>query len=358
MQPSVAPASLSPRAVEREFRALLRAGAQLRCVGSARREPLRLLRQGYTPKYRIDLFGTRYYLSNIRQNPLLRFFVAYVVQGNHRPERTQIHPRIFYKDISLIWRSGSHLVRNDQEMWVGKGAVRTVEEGDWEHVETIESTTDLPFEMQTALEELSRKLSVVRRDEEVLAMVLRNAPRGRIAPYEDFLAPRRQAQARPGGRIHGGRPVARFTRRGDPGSLRFVAGYEPDFARGILEVSHSNSASYGGTLSRYRILSCNARIQYLFFAAPRHVWIIPPQALTRAVSSYGVRMVDVQVDDDMCLPGYEYHYLDDPDDPDSLYSQIPEGYAGDPNPSDPDRADASAWNDAMPVVQEFRQRVL
>ena len=92
---------------------------------------------------------------------------------------------------------------------------------------------------------------------------------------------------------------------------------------------------YGGRLERYRILSANRRIQYLFFSGPLQVWIIPPQATTTVLSSFGVRTVDVVVDDDLCCPGYEYHFLDDTVDPPEFYSQIPEGYAGDGRPPRP-----------------------
>ena len=80
----------------------------------------------------------------------------------------------------------------------------------------------------------------------------------------------------------------------------------------MLEVAHSTSTLYGGRLRRFRILSRNRRIQYLFMAAPRQVWIVPPQATSAELSSYGVRTVDVTVDEDLCVPGYEYHQGDGP----------------------------------------------
>ena len=43
------------------------------------------------------------------------------------------------------------------------------------------------------------------------------------------------------------------------------------------------SKLYGGRLRRFRILSSNQRIQYLFIAGPRVVWIIPPQATTTEI---------------------------------------------------------------------------
>jgi hypothetical protein len=44
-------------------------------------------------------------------------------------------------------------------IWIGKGAVRTtlLDDGD-EYMHTAEATTDLPLEMQTALEDLGRKV--------------------------------------------------------------------------------------------------------------------------------------------------------------------------------------------------------
>ena len=76
------------------------------------------------------------------------------------------------------------------------------------------------------------------------------------------------------------------------------------------------------------------------------------------LSSYGVRTVDALVDDELCIPAYEYHFEEHPGEPDSLHSQIPPGFAGDPNPFDPDRADASPWIDRLPLVREFRKKVL
>ena len=135
---------------------------------------------------------------------------------------------------------------------------------------------------------------------------------------------------------------------------------ERDQPSSSMKYEHATSSSvlYGGTLERYRIVSTNREIQYLFFAGPLQVWIIPPQATTRELSTFGVRVVDVLIDDEACVPGYEYHFMDDSVDPPVLYSQIPEGFAGPAGPHDPDRADASRWLDAMPIVQAFRRGVL
>ncbi|RMH51122.1 MAG: hypothetical protein D6685_17550, partial [Bacteroidetes bacterium] len=87
-------------------------------------------------------------------------------------------------------------------------------------------------------------------------------------------------------------------------------------------------------------------------------WIVPPQATTTELSSYGVRTVDVHADDDLFIPGYEYHYLDDAQEPPTLFTQIPEGYAGAPCEHDEMKADASPWLDALPVIREFRRAVI
>ncbi len=48
--------------------------------------------------------------------------------------------------------------------------------------------------------------------------------------------------------------------------------------------------------------------------------------------------------------------MDDSVQPPRPYSQIPEGYAGAAHENDPSRADASAWLDQLPVIQEFRRK--
>ena len=190
--------------------------------------------------------------------------------------------------------------------------------------------------------------------------MLREGPSRRIEPYADFVAPRRRAAALY--RVHRGRSVARFSRAGDPGSLRFARGFEPDFAHGILEETSSASRFYGGALRKLRIQSRNREIQYTFVASPTHAWINPPQTLTTELSTYGVRTHDVVADEDLFIPGYEYHEAGGDDGDADAHglpdSQIPAGFAGDPHPLDPHRADASAWIEALPVIREFRAKVL
>ncbi len=349
--PSVRPARMTPGQVEREFRRRIREGAEIRVAGAARRAPLSLLARGYTPKHRIDLFDTSYYLTSVLENEEIRFFVGYLVQA---PEPRRIYPRIFYKDLSLVWRSASHHVRSGSEHWIGKGDVRVVAVRGEQYVVSAEATTDLPLEVQTGFEQLARRTQL-RRDERAVGLVLRRAPPQRIEAYRDFCEPRRRARSDRRNLVNGGRPVARFLHRHDPDSLRFAPGHAPDFRKGILEVSTSSSRLYGGRLRRFRILSRNREIQYLFMAGPRHVWIVPPQALTTELSSYGVRTVDVLADDDLFVPGYEYHFGDGLEEPAGWLAQIPEGFAGASNPLDPSRADASAWLERLPVIREFRR---
>lgn len=355
--PSASPADMTPRQVEREFRGLLEGGMSIRPAGTAKRAPRRLLSRGYAPRYRIDLFDTVYYLGAARQNADIRFFVSYVVQGDARGRRTA-WPHIFYKDLSLIWRSATHFVRSENENWIGKGELREFVQGGQRMEGSVESTTDLPLEIQSALEEACRRTKRIPTDEVALGLVLRRGPDDRLDPYRDFLQPRRRARRNLRNLIHGGRPVACFVRPNDPASLRFVKGFEPDFGRGVLEVGESTSRLYGGALERYRILSKNRRIQYLFMAGPHQVWVIPPQATTTELMSYGVRTIDVHVDEDLCIPGYEYHYLDETEDPPEFVSQIPEGFAGPQSEIDAYRADASPWLERLPVVREFRRKVL
>jgi hypothetical protein len=353
---SAEPLPRTPAAVRREFRALLASGARVLPAGAARRAPRALLRR-YPPQHRIDLFETRYYVSGLRQNPDIRFFVAYVVQSA-QGRRVRVFPRIFYKDVSLVWRSASHFVRSARDNWIGKGEVgRFIVAG--EEIEAaIEATTDLPLEIQTALETLCRSAKRIPADDAAIALVLRRGPDGRLDPYRDFTGPRQRARADRRNLAHGGRPIARFARANDPTSLVFARGFEPDFARGVLERSESTSTLYHGRVRRFRILSRNRRVQFFFFAGPRQVWLAPPQATTTELSSYGVRTIDAPAPEDLSTPGYEYHYVDATEDPPRLVSQIPPGFVGAQSEVDDARADASPWLDRMPVIREFRRRLL
>ena len=357
--PSCTLAPDSPARVARAFEAMRAAGMALRVAGAARKRPASLLARGYAPRFRFEIFATRFFVSTIRQNPELRFCVVWVVPPTKPGRRSEAFARIFYKDLSLVWRAASHMAyERDGALWIGKGAVREIRDGDYIQLESIESTTDLPLEIQNALEDCSRRTKRTRADAKILPQVLRQAKPSRVEPFADFTAPRARAAADPKNRINAGRSIARFRRRGDPASLEFAKGFEPDFARGIFEINRTKSHLYHGALRRYRILSTNRKIQYLFIQGPKHVWIIPPQALTTELSSFGLRLVDVVADEDLFIPGYEYHYVYTGQDPPVLYSQIPKGYAGGPCPDDENKADASPWLEALPVIRRFRREVL
>jgi len=361
--PSVERVGDSPGRVGREFMGLIDSGAKIKVAGAARHDPLSLFSSGFRPKYRIDLFDSRIYLTNVQQVPELRFFVAYVVQPIPQPTngsvRPIIYPRIFYKDLSLVWRSASHFSRNDEGIWVGKGDVRPVIVDGKEYITSIESTTDLPLEMQNALDQIVKLTKRPRGNEFTLDLILKRSPNDRVEPYRDFTDPRVRAASNKSNLIHGGRPVAIFTRENDPTSLKISRGFEPDFKNGILETSQSKSKLYHGLLRRFRILSTNKKIQYYFFAGPQHAWIIPPQAITTELSSYCVRTIDVVADDDLFIPGYEYHHLEETASGKmQLYTQIPQGFAGEACPFDDAKADASPWLDQIPVIRQFRKEVL
>lgn len=356
--PSVQRAPLSPRQVEREFARLIQGSATIQLAVPDSKFSWIPGSTGFRPKHKIELFETQFYLCNVRQMPELRFFVAYVVQKRRNQRALNIYPRIFYKDLSLTWRAASHFTVDEGEIWIGKGDVRHEIRDGHEMVVSDESTTDLPLEMQTALESL---LNWVRRPLNgigILELILRRGNRHRLQAYRDFTEPRRRAERNPNNRINRGEPIARFRHANDPRSLEFVSGFQPDFTGGVMEESRINSKLYGGELGRFRILSQNRKIQYGFISGPNQVWIIPPQALTTELSSYGVRSISVAADDDLFIPGYEYHYIEETERGSELYSQIPNGFAGDICPFDDAKADASPWLDQIPVIQEFRSKIL
>src|SRR5262245_16086492 len=205
--PGIRPRADSPRRIEQELRACLAAGARVVAAGTARARPAALLRL-HPPRYRLDLFGARFYLADLREDENFRFFVAYVRPAGER----DFFARLFYKDSSLVWRCATHVISAPGVHWIGKGDLKCIVEPDGELECSAEETTNLPYEMQAALDELSRRTKQVRWDARALARILRGAPIGRYEAYADFIGPRRRAAARRANRIHGGRPVAWFER--------------------------------------------------------------------------------------------------------------------------------------------------
>lgn len=347
---TVAPSStllpLTTRQVAGRFQRLLAAGKRLTVTGNMGKKPTDLLAAGYRPRHLVELFDTRYFLCAVRENEDIRFIVAYVHWSG---DPARVFARLFYKDVSLTWRAASHYSRIDGEHWIGKGAVRHSFRDGLDIVESDEATTDLPLEIQTALETAARSAKRIPYDALAIERVLRRAPPSRLAPYADFTRPREEALQQPKLLVNGGKPIAWFADPRKPESLRFARGFKPDFENRVLERGELSSTLYGGKVVRFRIASKNGKAQYSMLKAPRHAWVASVQGTGSAMSSFGVRCVDAVVDEDFLLPGYEYHFMEAGE----LHSQIPEGFAGAASPRDPHRADASAWLSRVPVLREF-----
>ncbi len=349
------PSSLSADDINTEFRQLLRDGFRLIISGKAKAKASSYLPRTRPPQHKIELFGVTFYLSELRfDKDGFKFFVAYLLLPQRlRSHRRRIYARIIYKDSSLIWRSPSHLILTPEEKWIGKGATKPSQENGQTLWYSAEETTNLPLEIDAALDAASRS-GELPQDNEAMALILRNAPSHRIEPYADFSRPRQRAMADRRRRIYNNRDVGWFADE-TPESLQFAAGFEPDFRRGLIDSSQSRSRMFGGDIVKYRFVSSNRKVQYMMVHGPDQVWMIPPQAQDDELFSYGLRAIDAGIDDRACIPGYEFHYLEFEGDPDSLYSQIPPGFAGAASELDPDRADASPWNERLPVIQLFRR---
>ncbi len=352
---SIEPDPRSPRAISSELRARIAAGATLRPAGEAAADPEALLRAPYGVRARLELFGAEIYLSSYRFDDHLNFFVAFVgLRGARGRAAKAFYPRIFYKDSSLIWRVATHFVREGNEDWIGKGDVRWVPIDGEEYLCSAEETANLPYEMQNALDQISRTGPKAKRDDDAVPLVLRRGRGNRIRPFADFAGPRARAAEKFA--IHGHRPIGRFKRKNDPTSLVFARGFEPDFDGGPIDVVRSRSRLYGGDVAKHRFLSNNGQVQFQFIAAHTYAWMNPPQALTTELSTFGVRTLDANLPEEAFVPGIEYHYLDTTEDPPQLHTQIPQGFAGPNIELDPLRADASGWTHLLPAVAEFRRR--
>jgi len=354
-------ANKTPSQVGYEFKKLIEQGVQLRVAGEAKDNPRALLLKGYTPKYKIKLFDTTYYLTNVKADEDERFFVAYVLQKDPKIGRDVIYCRYFYKDYSLMWRAASHYHGTDEgSSWLGKGDMKPIIENGEEVLVSMEETTNLPLEIQSALDTISREPSFLRQDADAVRLVLRRAPDNRPEPYRDFTAPRREA-ARKTKPINRGKKIAYFTKRNDPASLKFTKGFEPDYVNGVVEVSIDRgvlSELYGSRVKKYRILSINRKVCYQFLVAPNVIWANPPQAMTTEIMSYGVRPIDVNFDNNAFLSGLDYHEEGDTKSGLAGFTQIPQGYAGKANVILENLADTSMWNNQLPHIKEFKKQVL
>ena len=298
------PADMTPRAVAAEFRKLLAAGGKLNVDGTAKSDPALLLRRGYVPRFIVDLFGTRFYLCNLRHSHDLKLMPAYVQPAGQRG-KAAVFARVFYKDSSLVWRAASHYINTAEDQWIGKGAVKWYDKRGEHGWVSAEETTNLPFEMQAALDDVSQRSARTKGDRKILFLILRNAPANRIRPYHSFESPRAKAMGVPANRINDNAPISWFEHDDDPRSLKFEPGFEPDF-KAVIDVSTSQSYMYGGQIEKYRIASRNRLVQYLFVEGPKHVWLIHPQSVTTELSTFGLRTIEVNADEDMGIPGYEF----------------------------------------------------
>jgi len=101
IEAGIRPCALEPRQVEREFRALVEAGARIRPAGRAKARPGSLLSQGYVPRHKLRLFDTVFYLARLRQEPNARFFVAYVLLEADR-DRVEWSPGLLAEILDLL----------------------------------------------------------------------------------------------------------------------------------------------------------------------------------------------------------------------------------------------------------------
>ena len=142
------------RQVAREFRQLLAKGYPLRVDGQAKADPAELLRRGYVPKCEIELFGTRFFLCDLRISHELKLMPAYVLLPgqNGRGKRT-VHARRIVGDLDHAersrWQSASRLRRASDyrvAVQVGDcGACRASRATDWQTYRVTAARRSLLF---------------------------------------------------------------------------------------------------------------------------------------------------------------------------------------------------------------------
>ena len=107
----------------------------------------------------------------------------------------EVHARLIYKDGSLLWRCASHFAKSATEFWIGKGDLKLEVENGFYVYYTAEHTTDLPLEMQMAVESLTqpRRAACVTT---AVALGAVRAARARRPPLRVPRLHRRRAGAR------------------------------------------------------------------------------------------------------------------------------------------------------------------
>lgn len=268
-----------------------------------------LRQMGFEPKWRAEIEGVRYHISQ----PFLAAgqrvaYLAYV------EEEGQVHVRVYYASQSQgIWRAASHRMQG-QDGWIGKGNPH-------------EESTDLPFEL---ISHLSRRQTEVRTDltpqqgDQIFygALEVRSwGSEGGPNPTEGFFP----NEARPIGSF--ARDVENGDRTwGSPESFNFAeSGDAPDFSR-VLSQETIQSPMYGA-VTAYMFASKNGRLNYLIYReGTGKSWVASVQDVTSGITSRGARrqIVDAL---NITMPLNEYR------------DQIPHEYRGEQK----DRRYWDAW---------------
>ncbi len=312
-----------------------------------------LMNAGFQPHYKIVVNGVAYYVSEPYTPSHGRAsFVYYFYRKNPKTGEEEIFTRSVYRSNSQnVLRVASH--RRPERRWIGKGLGQ--------------ATTTLPLELQSTFEKIYQtalskgKLEKKEAFYEILRAKDSHMPadsfmksmiayeRGEEAEQKDEKEPEEQILI--GKFNEHDRDQIEFIKgemifpRGIPETFGFTPGFEPDFENGVVETFETDNPVYGGKVTSYRIISKNKEAQYLFNVDMKgRVWIGDVQGTHSEITRFGVRKNTIYIPSDFLTPANEYE------------SEIPEGYKGEWQHSD--YWDASAYIDKLPVVQEFRDKVL
>ncbi|MCX5701739.1 MAG: methyltransferase domain-containing protein, partial [Candidatus Omnitrophica bacterium] len=296
-----------------------------------------LLQNGFVPQYKISLNGMDYYLSKpyTSQRNGRPYFIGFLHRINPETGVEEIFARTIYKSNSQnIWRIASS---EGPGGWIGKGL-------------EDEMTTNAPLEIQSSLEKLCLDNGKLEIKEGFYDDLEKRA---------DFKSPEEfnHTILLHGEELNGGISIGSFAETGNPESYRFQNGFEPDFNNGVIEEFNTYSPIYGDVES-YRMLSNNKQVQFVFNVdRENRVWIGAVQSVTPRFTRFGVRAdrIDIGAMEmeniegvnrpvDILMPASEYD------------TQIPKGYIG--NHKADRYYDASPFIDKIPVIKEFRQKVL
>ncbi|MBL4845799.1 MAG: hypothetical protein JKY65_09750 [Planctomycetes bacterium] len=291
-----------------------------------------LRQNGFEPRWRAEIEGVRYHISQPFQAAGRVAYIAYV------EEEGQVHVRVYYASQSQgIWRAASHRQTGLRhigigEGWIGKGNPH-------------EESTDLPFEL---ISELSRRQTTVRTDlsEEQGDLIFYGAlevksredyAAGNSHPTEGFFP----AEARAIGSFS--QHIQQGERSwGSPETFSFgESGDAPDFSR-VVSTEQIQSPMYGA-ITAYIFASHNGRLNYLIYReGGGKAWVASVQDVTSGVTSRGARrqIVDAL---NITMPLNEYR------------DQIPHDYRGEQK----DRSYWDAWEyiKRLPFMTDLYQNM-